>query len=194
MRVRGAVRDGVAGHEDAVAVLQGVDGGRADAAGGRRARDDHRVAARGAQPIIEVGAEERGGEELHEHRLVRPAAEPRVDLDPWRAGAERRECRRLGDEHRRPLEVGLVVGDGGEEDLRARGARGVEEARVAATASSASQARAEPWFVKPSMKSTTTTAACSPAPCRPPNPRRAVDLLALVDLTAIATPRGRAGC
>ena len=48
--------------------------------------------------------------------------------------------------------------------------------RVAATAASASQASAESRFVKPSMKSTTTTAGRSPAPWRPPNPRGVVDV------------------
>ena len=43
--------------------------------------------------------------------------------------------------------------------------------RVASTAASASQASADSGFVKPSMKSTTTTAGRSPAPWRPPKPR-----------------------
>ena len=42
---------------------------------------------------------------------------------------------------------------------------------VASTAASASHASRDSGFVKPSMKSTTTTAGLLPAPWRPPKPR-----------------------
>ena len=44
--------------------------------------DDDRVAVRVTQQRVEVRAEERGREELDENRLLRAAAEARVDVDP----------------------------------------------------------------------------------------------------------------
>ena len=167
------VRHALPRHQHPVAVLERIDRRRPHAARGGRAGDQHRVAARLAEHLVELRAEERGREELDEHRLVRSRREPRVDLDPGRARAQRRERGRLGDEHRGPLEVVVGVADRREDDGNAapRAALRVERARVAPTAASASHASADAGFVKPSMKSTTTTAGRRPAPWRPPKPR-----------------------
>src|ERR687893_2961250 len=52
-----------------VAVLEGVHGGRADAAGGRGAGDDEGVDAGGGEQAREAGPVEGGGEELVEDGL-----------------------------------------------------------------------------------------------------------------------------
>ncbi len=127
VRIDRPVGHGLPRHEDAVAVLEGVHRRRADASRRGRAGDDNRVAACSAQLLIEVRAEEGGGEELDEHGLLRATAEPRVDLDPGGAGPERGERRRLCHEHRGALEAFLVVGDGGEEHRHGRLARRVQQ-------------------------------------------------------------------
>ena len=65
------VRHALARHQHAVAVLERVDGRRPHAARGGRTGDEHRVAARLAEHLVELRAEERGREELDEHRLLR---------------------------------------------------------------------------------------------------------------------------
>ena len=77
-----AVADRLARHHRPVAVLQHVDGGRPDAAGGRRARHDDAVAPVRGEQARERRAEERGREQLVQHRLVRTRRDPLVDLDP----------------------------------------------------------------------------------------------------------------
>src|SRR4051794_7510260 len=82
------VADGLARHDGPIPVLQHVDGSRADAARGRRARDDDAVALMRCKQAREGRPEECGCVELVQHRLVRSRGEPPVDFDPARSGCE----------------------------------------------------------------------------------------------------------
>lgn len=80
--VRIAVADGLARDYRPVAVLEGVDGGRADAARGRGAGDDEGVYPGGGEQARKTGPVESGGEELVEDGLGLARGYARVYLAP----------------------------------------------------------------------------------------------------------------
>src|SRR5918997_1512347 len=121
-----AVADGLAGDDGPEAVLEGVDGGGADAARGRGAGDDERVHGGGREKGAQGCAEEAGGEELVEDGLGLPRGYARVDLGPAGASFEGEQRRHLVNERGGGQPVALLVGDGGEDDRDGGRARGVE--------------------------------------------------------------------
>src|SRR4051794_2281574 len=113
---RVAIADRLARHRRAVAVLEGVDGGRADAARRRGAGDDDAVAAGRGEQAGERRAEKRRREQLVQDRLGRQRGDPRVDLDPPAPGLEGQERRDLVDERGGGDPVALAVRDGRVDD------------------------------------------------------------------------------
>src|SRR5215210_7979794 len=118
-----AVAYGFAGDDGAEAVLEGVDGRRADAARGGCAGDDEGVYAGGCEEAGEARAEEARGEEFVEDWLRRFWGNAGVDLSPPSSGLQGQERRHFVYESGRSEFVALAVGDGGEGngDLRPSG-------------------------------------------------------------------------
>ena len=81
-----AVAHGFAGNDGAEAVLEGVDGRCADAAGGGCSGDDEGICAGGGEETGEAGAEEARGEKFVEDWFRLFGRDAGVDLGPAGSG------------------------------------------------------------------------------------------------------------
>ena len=171
MGVGVAVAHGLAGHDGAEAVLEGVDGRRPHAARGRGSGDDEGVYAGGGEEAGEACAEEAGGEELVEDGLRLSGSYARVDLGPAGSGLQGEERRNLVYEGGGRELVRLAVGDGGEDDWVSPPRRAASRSFcISETGPSRSQARGDSGSVNPRVMSMTTRAGRRPKPPRPPKP------------------------
>ena len=116
MGVGVAVAHGFAGNDGAEAVLEGVDGRCADAAGGGCAGDDEGIYAGGGEETGEAGAEEARGEKFVEDWLRLFWGYAGVDLGPAGSGLRVRSAGTLSMKAAAVSLSLLAVGDGGEDD------------------------------------------------------------------------------
>src|SRR5215213_11560788 len=122
-----AVAYGFAWDYGAEAVLEGVDGGRPDAAGGGCAGDDEGVHACGGEEAGEARAEEARGEELVEDGLRLFGGYAGVDLGPAGSGLKGEERWHLVYKGCGREFVRFAVGDGREDDGDLCSSGGLEE-------------------------------------------------------------------
>ena len=130
MWTRGAIARALTRHDRAIAVLERVDDGCADATRGRDARDDARVGLPRGHQGAEVGAPKGGRKLLDDQRVLAGHTQTLVDLSPLRASLQDEQRRHLGLKDRGRLGWSLVVEDRRKDDGHALVVTGVYQSAV----------------------------------------------------------------